>query len=160
MDITIKKMETDEEIRGKAFVHWRAWHEAYPGLVSREYLDNFTLEKCETMALRWPDNTLVAKDGPRVVGFIAYGAPGEQTPDTGEIFGLYVLSDYYGKGVGRRLVEAASEALAQCPKIGLWVLRGNRRAIRFYEKCGFVPNGQEMTSPTLSATEARMVLER
>ncbi len=25
----IKKMETDEEIKGKAYVHWKAWHGAY-----------------------------------------------------------------------------------------------------------------------------------
>ena len=29
MSVTIKKMETDAEIRGKALVHWRAWHEAH-----------------------------------------------------------------------------------------------------------------------------------
>ena len=37
MDIIIKRIETDEEIKGKAFVHWKAWHEAYPNLVSQEY---------------------------------------------------------------------------------------------------------------------------
>ena len=47
MNIIIKRMETDEEIKGKAFVHWKAWHEAYPDLVSQEYLDNLTYEKCE-----------------------------------------------------------------------------------------------------------------
>jgi len=50
MSIVIQPMETDDEIRGKAYVHWRAWHEAYAGIVSREYLDGLTLEKCEKMA--------------------------------------------------------------------------------------------------------------
>ena len=45
MDIEIKKMETEEETRGKAYVHWCVWHEAYPGLVSQEYLNKLTLEK-------------------------------------------------------------------------------------------------------------------
>ncbi len=27
----IKPMETDEEIRGKAYVHWKAWQEAMQG---------------------------------------------------------------------------------------------------------------------------------
>jgi hypothetical protein len=40
-------METEDEIKGKAYVHWRAWHEAYPDLVSQEYLNQLTLEKCE-----------------------------------------------------------------------------------------------------------------
>ena len=30
MGIIIKRMETDEEIKGKAFVQWKTWHEAYP----------------------------------------------------------------------------------------------------------------------------------
>ena len=47
MDIVIKKMESDDEIRGKAYVYWRSWHEAYPGLVSEDYLDKLTLEKCD-----------------------------------------------------------------------------------------------------------------
>ena len=63
MTIKIKKMETDDEIRGKAYVHWKSWHEAYPGIISREYLDSHTLEKCEKLAFRWGGNILVAKDG-------------------------------------------------------------------------------------------------
>ena len=31
--------KTDEEIKGKAYVHWKSWHEAYVGIVSQEYLD-------------------------------------------------------------------------------------------------------------------------
>ena len=60
MDITIKKMETDDEIRGKAYVHWKSWHEAYRGIVSDAYLDGMTLEKCTDIAFKWPDNLIVA----------------------------------------------------------------------------------------------------
>ena len=28
MGITFKKMETDDEIKGKAYVHWKLWQEA------------------------------------------------------------------------------------------------------------------------------------
>ena len=27
MNIVIKKMETDAEIKGKAYVHWKSWQE-------------------------------------------------------------------------------------------------------------------------------------
>ena len=50
MGIILKKMETDEEIKGKAYVHWKSWHESYTGIVSQEYLDKLTFEKCEKMA--------------------------------------------------------------------------------------------------------------
>ena len=32
-DILIKPMETEDEIRGKAFVHWKSWQESYRGIV-------------------------------------------------------------------------------------------------------------------------------
>ena len=158
MNITIKAMETEAEIRGKAYVHWKAWQEAYPGLVSREYLEKLSLDKCEQIAFRFPENTLVAKDGERVLGFVCYG--GGDDPDTGEIFALYVLAAYYGTGLGRRLMEAGLEQLRDCPEIRLWVLQGNARAIRFYEKCGFRPDGAEKELPALSAREIRMRLRR
>ncbi len=160
MGIILKKMETEEEIRGKAYVHWAAWHEAYPGLVSHEYLQKLTLERCEKIAFAWQDHLIIAKDGDRVVGFVGYGDRGEEAPDTGEIFALYVLPEYYGKGVGRQLMEAGLEQLKEYPLVCLWVLKENRRAIRFYEKSGFCADGEEMLSPTVAASEIRMVLKR
>lgn len=157
MGITIQKMETEDEIHGKAFVHWRSWHEAYPGLVSQDYLDAFTLERAEKMAFSWTDNTFVAKDGERVIGFVGYGDRGEEDSDTGEVFALYVLSEYYGTGVGRALMEAALEQLKGYPQVCLWVLKDNPRAIRFYEKCGFAASGEELLSSRIDAMEIRMI---
>ena len=50
MNIVIKKMETDAEIKGKAYVHWKSWQEAYSGIVDQRYLDSLTLDKCEKIA--------------------------------------------------------------------------------------------------------------
>ena len=160
MNIIIKKMETDDEIKGKAFVHWKSWHEAYPGLVDQEYLDALTLEKCEKIAYSWPNNLIVAKHEGRVIGFIGYGDRGNEAPNTGEIFALYVLSEYYGKGVAQQLMKTGLEQLNHYSQICLWVLKENKRAIRFYQKCGFIPDGQELNSPNIGATEIRMVLAR
>ena len=116
MKIIIKPMETDEEIKGKAFVHWKCWQVTYPGLVSQAYLDKFTLEKSEERAFQWRDNILVAKVGDRVIGFVGYGNHGPEEPDMGEVFALYVLPEYHGTGVGRQLMDAALEALGPIPK--------------------------------------------
>ena len=160
MNIILKKMETDEEIKGKAWVHWKSWHEAYSEIVSQEYLDRLTLEKCEKIAFSRPENTIVAIENGTVIGFVCYGDRGEEAPDVGEIFALYVLADHYGKGVGRKLMEAGLAQLKRFPQVCLWVLKENRRAIRFYEKCGFLSDGTEMTSPNISAAEIRMTLKR
>ena len=157
MQIIIRKMENDPEIRGKAYVHWSCWHEAYAGIVSAAYLEKLSLEKCEQMAFQWRDNILIAKDGERVVGFAGYG---EADPTTGELFALYVLKEYRGTGVAQALMRAAAEKLSAYPKIGLWVLKENPRAIRFYEKYGFSATGEEQYLPSVGASEIRMVLHR
>ena len=108
-NLEIKKMESDDEIRGKAYVHWKSWHDAYPGLVDQEYLDALTLEKCEKIAYNWPDNLIVAKDNGRVIGFVGYGDRGDEAPDTGEIFALYVLAERCGTTVDESRASAAYE---------------------------------------------------
>ena len=160
MDIIIKKMETDAEIRGKAYVHWRCWHEVYAGMVNQAYLDQMTLEKYEEKAFLWTDNLLVAKDAGRVIGFVGYGEQGQDHPASGEIFALYLLPEYWGAGIGLRLMEAALEQMKGSPEICLWVFKENRRAIRFYRKCGFHEDGTEHTVPGIEAAGVRMVLKR
>lgn len=145
MSVIIKKMETADEIRGKAYVHWKSWQEAYPGIVDQRYLDALTLEKCEEIAFRWTDNILVAEDGDRVIGFVGYGSSGDGEERTGEIHAIYVLAEYYGQGVGYRLMQAGLERLHGYPKVVVRVLTENGRAIRFYERCGFLPVGREET---------------
>ena len=160
MSIIIKKMDTEEEIKGKAFVHWKAWHEAYPGLIRKEYLDRLTIEKCEEIAFKWRDGLLVAKDGERVVGFVGYGHREDDPQMVGEVFALYILSEYYGKGVGLLLMKAALDRLNGYAEVCLWTLKENKRAIRFYQKCGFQPNGAEKLSESIAAVGIQMMLIR
>lgn len=162
MDITVKQMESDSEIRGKAYVHWKSWQDAYAGLVDQSYLDNHTLEKCTDIAFRWQDNLLVAKENDKVVGFVGYGAYRDDTlPEAGEVFAIYILKEYYDKKVGYKLMSAAIEKLSEYKKIAVWVLEGNHRAIKFYERCGFRFDGtkKQITLGTVN-TEIRMVFNR
>ncbi|MBE6658012.1 MAG: GNAT family N-acetyltransferase [Ruminococcaceae bacterium] len=62
-------------------------------------------------------------------------------PNTGEVYAIYVLAAYHGQGIGYRLMTAAMEQLSAYDRIALWVLRGNERAIRFYERVGFSFDG-------------------
>ena len=157
MTVIIKPMETDEEIRGKAYVHWKAWQEAYTGFISQEYLDRNTLDKCEEMAYRWPDNIFIAKTGNKVIGFAGCGIS-RDNPDAGEVYAIYVLSEYYGTGTAQKLMDAATGQLGNCAVIYVWVLKENARAIRFYEKYGFEKDGAEKYMPALKADAIRMEL--
>ena len=143
MKIIIKKMETPEEIEGKSLVHWQTWREAYDDLLPADFQETMTLEKCRFFSQKYPENTLIAMDGKKVVGFISYGNYRDETIQAGEIIALYVLKDYYGKGVSEQLIHAAFVALNQFSEIYLWVLKENKRAIAFYQKMGFTFDGQE-----------------
>ena len=143
MKIIIKTMETPEEIEGKSLVHWQTWREAYDDLLPADFQETMTLEKCRFFSQKYPENTLIAMDGKKVVGFISYGNFRDEAIQAGEIIALYVLKDYYGKGVSKQLMHAAFAALDPFSEIYLWVLKENKRAIAFYQKMGFTFDGQE-----------------
>ena len=172
MNIVIKKMETDAEIKGKAYVHWKSWQEAYSGIVDQRYLDSLTLDKCEKIAFRRTDNVIIAKDGDSVIGFVGFGKyrndelenaglENAGLENAGEVFAIYILSQYYGKGIGYRLMQTALSELADHSKIAVWVLKENTKAIRFYERCGYRFDGREQIIELgCPVVAARMVLER
>ena len=140
--IIIKPAETDEELCGRGYVHCTAWQEAYRGIVCDRYLDTMTVEATTARARNSPDNTLVAKDKDKVVGFAVYSqSRDEDLPDAGEIDAIYVLSEYYGKKVGYRLMNEAISRLGKPKTIFLWVFEKNERAINFYHKYGFEFDG-------------------
>ena len=158
MKIIIKTMETPEEIEGKSLVHWQTWREAYDDLLPADFQETMTLEKCRFFSQKYPENTLIAMDGKKVVGFISYGNFRDEAIQAGEIIALYVLKDYYGKGVSKQLMHAAFVALDQFSEIYLWVLKDNKRAIAFYQKMGFTVDGPEkILELGKSVKELRMV---
>ena len=161
MVITIKAMETAEEIEGKSRVHWQTWREAYDEILPAEFQEQMTLDKCRFYSQKYPENTLIALDDAKVVGFVSYGDFRDPATIAGEIFALYVLKDYYGKGIGQQLMKAAFAGLVSYPEIVLWVLEDNKRAIAFYEKMGFIFDGQEKVIDLGKAVkEKRMIYVR
>ncbi|MEM2739991.1 MAG: GNAT family N-acetyltransferase [Candidatus Bathyarchaeia archaeon] len=93
-----------------------------------------------------PGSILVAEDSGIPVGFIAsrsYSFPFKlQRPDRyAVITDLYVLPEYRGRGMGRRLLEECISRLKargySRVRLSVWV--GNRRAIKLYGSVGFKP---------------------
>lgn len=161
MVITIKTMETAEEIEEKSRVHWQTWREAYDEILPAEFQEQMTLDKCRFYSQKYPENTLIALDDAKVVGFVSYGDFRDPATIAGEIIALYVLKDYYGKGVGHQLMQAAFAALDSYPEILLWVLEDNKRTIAFYGKMGFVFDGEEKVIDLGKAVkEKRMIYMR
>ena len=155
-----------EDLNGKAYVHWQSWKETYAGLVDPSFLAARTREA----SLKYAEHafdvgypTLIAADErDRVIGFADYGPCRDaDAADAGEVYAIYVLREYYGTGVGPALMNAALEQLKDRPKAVVWVLQGNERAIRFYQKMGFRFDGKQKTIRLGSdVTELRMILFR
>ena len=140
--IIIKIAETDEELCGRGYVHCTSWQEAYRGIVCDRYLDSMTVEATTARARQFPENTLLAKDKEKVVGFAVYGpSRDEDLMDAGEVIAIYVLSEYYDRKIGYRLMNEAISRLKEYNTIFVWVLEKNERAIRFYQRYGFEFDG-------------------
>lgn len=161
MNLEIRDMRP-EDMDAKAYVHWKSWQETYPGLVDEGYLSRLTLEKCQNIARRWPDNIIVAELDGKIVGFSGYGPcrnPGYE--GIGEVFSIYILKEAQGLGIGRKLMDAAMEKLRNFDTIVIWVLKGNDHAFGFYEHYGFRFEGVE--APIMIGTpntEQQLVFRR
>jgi GNAT superfamily N-acetyltransferase len=79
-----------------------------------------------------------------------------------ELISMWVAPSHRGTGIARKLVEAVLEWADQigAHRVGLWVTRGNDRAQRLYETCGFTVTGDVQPLPSDPCKdELRMVRE-
>jgi GNAT superfamily N-acetyltransferase len=142
-----------------AAVHVRCWQQTYRGHFPQDFLD--ALDPAPREA-RYRDylgaeadprtGLFVSEVGGTIIGFINVGpCRDEDVPDAGEVRALYLLSDYWGQGLGRALM---STGLALLRSAGffvatLWVLDANERARTFYEAGGWIPDGGRKQDDTL-----------
>jgi ribosomal protein S18 acetylase RimI-like enzyme len=138
---------TPEDCRAIAEVHVESWQRAYKGMLPEEYLASLSVDEREAMWRRMverePSHLVLARSDNQIVGFVAFGASRDEgTPtDRAEIWAIYVKPACWSTGAGRLLwLEALRRILAEAYKsISLWVIVGNERAVRFYERAGFAP---------------------
>ena len=146
-----------------AEIHVRTWQDAYEHVFGAERLTGVTVAQRLPMwrqILRNTEQTaLVAEDDDgRLVGWCTVGPSRDDDAD-GELWGIYVLADAWGSGAGTALMAAGVEALREsgCGEVILWVLEDNPRARRFYEREGWVLDGERKDDEFLgvAVTEVR-----
>lgn len=127
----------------------KTFSETFAKLNSKENMANylafnFNFEKLEKEISNPESEFYFAEDAGKVVGYlkINFGKAQTEPQNTNalEVERIYVLQDYHGEQVGKILFEKAVE-IAKNKKIEvLWlgVWEKNTRAIRFYEKNGFI----------------------
>ena len=117
-------------------LHVRAWQSAYRGVMPDEFLDGLQADERISMwrgILSEADRSplFVAAVAPEVVGFAVFGAerPSTATPLCGELYAMNIDPDYWGRGIGRVLLQCVTEALTSAgyEEAVLWVVPENNR---------------------------------
>lgn len=131
---------TPEDAAGIGVVQREGWLTTYPNvelgiteevIVSRGFIGD--KQRAERIRTQRDAKVWVAKDGDRVVGF-SVASLGEKMNKVGA---LYILSEYRGKGIGKKLMQQALDWLGNEKDICLGVVYYNDNAISFYERFGF-----------------------
>ncbi|HBC45854.1 MAG TPA: GNAT family N-acetyltransferase [candidate division Zixibacteria bacterium] len=149
MRIRLAKVDDASAI---SIVHINSWRSSYRGIVPDQVLDSLDYVRNGS---RWREMLsnlgemkcfFVAEDDDgRIIGF-AIGGPNreEKTGFNGELYAIYLLKEYQGKGVGKKLVENVAYWLSRHKynSMLVWVLEKNP-AKYFYESLGARPVGRK-----------------
>ncbi|MHB1597842.1 MAG: GNAT family N-acetyltransferase [Acidimicrobiales bacterium] len=154
-----------EDSTALARVFVDAWRSSYRSVIDDEVLDALDETEIadwlrELVAASHP-TTLVAESGGDILGFTRYGDDPED-PRNGHVYALYVAPGAAGRGIGRRLLREAIDAIDAADSRGrrtvtLWVFAANHRARGLYASLGFSPDGAHRVEPRYGADEIRML---
>jgi RimJ/RimL family protein N-acetyltransferase len=146
--VTTVRRATPADARDIADVKVETWRAAYVGVVPQALLDAMDIDEHTQQWEQWLSSAsnavFVAEQDAAVVGFVSVG-PCDDLHDVGELYAIYVRPAAWGGGAGPALIEAGVDWLsARWPEAILWVARENPRARRFYERHGWVPDGERV----------------
>lgn len=133
-----------DDAQAVAALHADSWRNHYRGAYSDHYLDgDLVAERLEVWRNRLSGgdlsrHTIVAEEGGQLVGFVHVVI--DDDPQWGSLLdNLHVYVDHKRRGVGKRLMGLAAQAvLEQADTAGmyLWVLEQNKDAQSFYQSLG------------------------
>lgn len=135
---------TVDDVYDISRIYALSWKSAYRGIVPNTYLDDlredFWVEFFNGSINEESINVKMIFHNEVPVGAVAYGmSRDESLKDFGEIFSIYLLPEYFGKGFGNKLLESALDDLKSLGfnNVYLWVLENNINAQSFYMRNGF-----------------------
>ena len=144
---------TLDDVEGIAKVHVDAWRSTYRGIMPDAFLDSLSYERraeqrrtamLERAGKEW--SHVAEDDDGRIIGFALGGRERDGTPGfDGELYAIYLLDEYRGRGIGRELTLTIARDLAANGMLSLlvWVLADNPSK-RFYERLGAVEVTRKM----------------
>ncbi|MFD6418991.1 GNAT family N-acetyltransferase [Streptomyces sp. NPDC060194] len=143
--ILVRDMRLDD-CGAVAEVRVRGWQAAYAGLMPQAYLDAMNVpadaeRRRELFRAAAPGvRNLVAERDGTVVGWGCVGPSRDADAPGTELYALYVHPAHWSCGAGHALLTEILALNGDAP-LCLWVVTGNTRARRFYERAGFAPDG-------------------
>ncbi|SDN89665.1 L-amino acid N-acyltransferase YncA [Methylobacterium phyllostachyos] len=135
----------EADLGGLSKVFDASWREAYRGIIPGVALERLIASRDRAWwrgALRRGRPIAVVETADRIVGYAAYGRTRSRALGTeAEVDELYLLPEYQGLGLGRRLFRAVRNDLIDhgLTQLGVWSLEDNDRAGAFYEGLGGKP---------------------
>lgn len=152
VDAIIRRAEPGDA-SGLARVHTLGWQQGYADLLPADFLARRVVSSQSWLG--WLSRPLqrsevfVAEVGGEVVGFTLVG-PAREDPapnefEVAELKAIYLLAEFWGRGIGYRLHQAGLAAMARLGyrRAELTVLAGNRRTREFYRRQGWVDDEAE-----------------
>ncbi len=149
---------TLEDILPIANVHRAVWLSTYPneelGITAADILekDFFSTKRTDWLKKKLTEESdgyhvwVVKNELEKVVGF----CQAEKNLKNHKINALYVLSEYQGRGLGKKLMHCALDWLGNEKEIVLDVVTYNQNAIRFYTSLGFHFTGDSTPAEELA----------
>ncbi|HIZ55323.1 MAG TPA: GNAT family N-acetyltransferase [Firmicutes bacterium] len=156
MDIVIRLAKPDDA-RDMAEILSRSWEAAYRDIIPINYIKEKNATRHALFKRIITDENdrqyVIQADG-KTIGVMCVAPPQEEADvqivhDSGiddsfyEVHGIYLHPDVYRQGIGKVAMHFAFDK-ARCAgksHIILWVFAENTNAIKFYENCGFTPDG-------------------
>jgi ribosomal protein S18 acetylase RimI-like enzyme len=164
--VTIRA-ELPDDTLAVAHTHVASWKAGYASLVPARVLEQMDPREQAARRLaalsRHDDTvTLVALRAGAVLGYVTV-RPDPGDPGDGQVWACYTHPDTWGTGVAGDLLQRGLLLLTQ-PMVRLWLLANNTRALSFYRRHGFRPDGQRdlhtFTGTEVSLPIIRMTLHR
>ena len=132
----------EADLGGLSRVFDASWREAYRGIIPGVALERLIAGRDGAWwrsALRRGRPVAVIDTGDVLVGYASYGRTRSRALGAeSEIDELYLLPEYQGVGLGRRLFRAVRNDLADhgLTRLGVWSLEDNARGGAFYQGLG------------------------
>jgi ribosomal protein S18 acetylase RimI-like enzyme len=136
----------------------RALQESPEAFIS-EYERESGWSKREWLAMFESALWVVARNGGRIVGLARSSREAAQ-PWQRHVESVWVEPHFRRRGITRRLIEGliVGERGAGVSELVIWVIEGNDRARRAYERFGFKPTGERQPLPGGGRGEERLLL--